>query len=216
MIALYILGAIAAAVLLIASVPLTIVVTCHSKKGVFAKAGFPPFLYIPLYPTYEDVFSKEGLLDASDDEALAAYMTKILNTYLPKESTRRIKGKPIKETLDLAALAGRIFLKTADRWTIEIKRCRIVVGTEDAAETAYLYGGVSACVSYVLALIDRFTKKEPKTDKIKITADFEAKETTLDIRVQARVNLSKLAIQYVRILLKNHSKKIPSVPTQKG
>lgn len=208
MILLYILGAIAAIVLLIGTVPLTVVITAHSKKGVVAKAGFPPFFYLTLYPTYEDVFHKKGLLDASDDEALDAYMTKILNTYLPKEATKRKKKASTRELLDLTKLVGKIFFSTVERWTFVIKRCRIVVGSEDAAETAYLYGGVSAVVSYLLALIDKFTKKEPNAKKIQISADFEAKETTLDIRVDARVNLSKILLQYIRVLTKQSRKKL--------
>ena len=134
MIFLYILGALAAIVLLVCTVPLTVVITANSKKGVVAKAGFPPFFYLTLYPTYEDVFNKEGLLDASDDEALAAYMTKILNTYLPKDATKRKKKSSARELLDLTKLIGRIFFSTVERWTFVIKRCRIVVGTEDAAD----------------------------------------------------------------------------------
>ena len=216
MVFLTILFILAAIVLFFVTVPLTVVITCHSKKGVVAKAGFPPIFYLKLYPTYEDVFNKEGFLDGTDDEALAAYMTKIMNTYLPKEATKRKKSKSTRELLDLTKILGKVFFKTVERWTFVIKRCSIVVATEDAAETAYLYGGVSAGVSYILALIDKFTKKEPKTNKIRISADFEAKETTLDIRVDAKVNLSKLLFQYIRVLMKKQTLKSPSVTAQKG
>lgn len=216
MIFLYIFGAIVAAVLLFCTVPLTVVITANSKKGVVAKAGFPPFFYLTLYPTYEDVFNKEGLLNVSDDEAIAVYMSKILNTYLPKETTKRKKSKSTRELFDLTKLGGKIFFSTVEHWTFAIKRCRIVVGSEDAAETAYLYGGVSAGVSYILALIDKFTKKEPDVRKVRISADFEAKETTLDIRVDARVNLSKLLFQYIRVITKKSTLKVSSVNTQKG
>lgn len=217
MTALYIIGAVVACVLLIASLPLTVVITCHSKKGIRAKAGFPPFFYLTLYPTYEDIFSKEGFLkDGGSDEELAAYMAKIMNTYLPKEATQKPKKKSTRELLDLTKLVGKIFFSTADRWSIIIKRCRISVGTSDAAETAYLYGGMSALVSYILALIDRFTKKEPDTKKIRIDADFKSGETTLDIRVDARVNLTKIVLQYIKVLLKQTQHKLPRENAQKG
>lgn len=217
MTALYVIGAIVACVLLIASLPLTIVVTCHTKKGIHAKAGFPPFFYLTLYPTYEDIFSKEGFLkDDATDEDMAAYMAKIMNTYLPKEATQKKKSKSTKELLSLTKLAGKIFFSTVERWSIVIKRCRISVGTSDAAETAYLYGGVSALVSYLLALIDKFTKTEPNTKKICIDADFESGETTLDIRIDARVNLTKIVLQYIKVLLKQQKHKLPSQSAQKG
>lgn len=216
MILLYILGAIIAVVLLLSTLPLTVVVTAHSKKGVVAKAGFPPFFYFTLYPTYEDAFTKKELLDGSDDEALAAYMAKILNTYLPKEATKRKKSSSTSELIDVTKLVGKIFFTTVERWHFIIKRCHITVGTEDAAETAYLYGGVSAGVSYLVALIDKFTKKEPSTKNILISADFEAKETTLDICVHARVNLSGLLLQYIRVITKKSIPKASRVNTQKG
>ena len=217
MTALYVIGAIVACVLLIASLPLTIVVTCHTKKGIHAKAGFPPFFYLTLYPTYEDIFSKEGFLkDDATDEDMAAYMAKIMNTYLPKEATQKKKSKSTKELLSLTKLAGKIFFSTVERWSIVIKRCHISVGTSDAAETAYLYGGVSALVSYLLALIDKFTKTEPNTKKIRIDADFESGETTLDIRIDARVNLTKIVLQYIKVLLKQQKHKLPSQSAQKG
>ena len=215
--ALIIIGSIAAIVLLLCTLPLTIVITCHTTKGIRAKAGFPPFFYMTLYPTYENIYKKDTLLDAEGgDEELAAYMAKILNTYLPKEATQKKKSKSTKELLSLTKLAGRVFFQTVERWSIVIKRCNIVVGTEDAAETAYLYGGISALVSYILALIDKFTKTEPQAKHIHITADFDAKETTLDIRVDARVNLSKVLWQYIKVLMKTQAKKTPSVDTQKG
>ena len=75
--ALIIIGSIAAIVLLLCTLPLTIVITCHTTKGIRAKAGFPPFFYLTLYPTYEDIYKKDTLLDAEGgDEELAAYIAK--------------------------------------------------------------------------------------------------------------------------------------------
>ena len=70
--------------------------------------------------------------------------------------------------------------------------------------------------SYLLALIDKFTKTEPNTKKICIDADFESGETTLDVRIDARVNLTKIVLQYIKVLLKQPKHKLPSQSAQKG
>lgn len=210
MILLIILGVIAATVLLLGTATATVIIAAHSEKGVTAKAGIPPFFYITLYPTYEDVFGKKNFIEGAEDEALAAHVAKILNTYLPKEATQKPKTSSTRELVDIGTLVGKLFVKTVDRWSFSVKRCHITVATGDAAETAYLYGGVSAGVSYLIALADKFTQKPIRLKNLRISADFEAKETKFDVRLEARVNISKLLLQYIRIATSKAKKQKPS------
>lgn len=110
-----------------------------------------------------------------------------------KATAKSGTGKPKKsptDVLDLVYTAldalrplGRSFGK---HFEIEAVRLRITVGSEDAAQTALLYGILSQAVAYALEIVSNSTNlriKEKNRGNILVDADFTSEKIAADLHL---------------------------------
>ncbi len=201
MIALYILLGILAAIGLLLLSPLSIRFRYRTDCELTVKAGVPPIM-LTLYPDLEtkiaeedDRKKKRALLDRLEKKRAKDAKKKPKPEKASKErnapdKNRGKKKKSTKRSLRFLARFLKIMLKKfGNSATVKIDRFRVIVGSDDAAKTAYLYGGISATCAYLLAGLDCYLKKEPSRRHIMIDADFTADTITLDIDISVRVRL---------------------------
>lgn len=84
----------------------------------------------------------------------------------------------------LIEIAKKVLEKTWRYIRIKIERYDITVGTDDAAKTALIYGGVSQATSYLFTLLDetahfRVKRKAP----VNVGVDFLAAETKASVQM---------------------------------
>ena len=84
----------------------------------------------------------------------------------------------------LIEIAKKVLEKTWRYIRIKIERYDITVGTDDAAKTALIYGGVSQATSYLFTLLDetahfRVKRKAP----VNVGVDFLAAETRANVQM---------------------------------
>ena len=90
----------------------------------------------------------------------------------------------------LIEIAKKVLEKTWRYIRIKIERYDIIVGTDDAAKTALIYGGVSQATSYLFTLLDetahfRVKRKAP----VNVGVDFLATETKASVQMDFRLRL---------------------------
>lgn len=105
--------------------------------------------------------------------------------------TANLPKPNLRENLSMiTALVKDAYRATKGKIRLRSLRMHIVVGTGDAAETALLWGGVSACSSVLLTWLDRhFMPIEDNTGNIDIRPDFAGGETCADIDLEFSVRL---------------------------
>ena len=73
---------------------------------------------------------------------------------------------------------------------MKLAKIHVKVATPDAAQTAILYGAVSAIVANILELIDSYTNlKSLKKDTISIEPDFIANESDIGINISLSISV---------------------------
>lgn len=232
----WILIGILAGLLLLGAAPLTVSITYKSGDFVRVKAGVPPIM-LSLYPDPETELEDESLT-LTEKRALLKKLEKNKAKKAKKAAKKAAKKKtspkkdekaegtaPQKKKKSakrnirfLIRFVSLLLKRTGERTTVTVKRCYLTVGSKDAAETAYLYGTLSASVAYLLAIIDVHTKKEPSRKHIGVYADFTADKITADIALTLKIRLFsalKLALQALWQYM-NRNSKTPSTSVQKG
>ena len=116
---------------------------------------------------------------------------------VPEESEKKGKKKP----RDIPALISRLTWtaeKIADRFpntfSLRTRRVIVTVGTDDAAKTALLYGGVQAALTCLFELIDRLIAdvRTKGRDVVEVRADFLSGKCDADVDLKLDARLSKL------------------------
>jgi len=197
---------------LLLSVPLTVSLTYRTKEELTVKAGVPPVM-LTLYPTLEARLEDESLspeqkrklmrkIKAKEEKSRLKAEKKKKRGEKKKESPKkaestaekdpkpRKKKSPERNIRFMARLILLILRKFTARATVRLKRFHIVVATKDAAETAYLYGTLSAATAYLLAVLDANTKKEPSRKNVSVYADFTRDSMLFDLHVIISLRLS--------------------------
>lgn len=163
---------------------------------------------------YRKLMAKEAKLQAKKDakkankqakkDARAAEKKKAKNAEASSEGAKKPKKKKsVAEILDLVYMLldalkslGRSFGK---RFEIEAVKLRITVGSEDAAQTAMLYGILVQAVAYGLELLSTLTnlriRKKHRGD-ILVDADFTSEKIDADLHL-----IFKLRVWHVFAML---------------
>ena len=126
-----------------------------------------------------------------------------------EEKKKKREAPPLSpiETLTLAAhLIKKIYKITKGKCRLRIKRLTIVVGSDDAASTALLYGSLSALLAELLDFIDaNYIDTKIEKNAVSITPDFTADACKGEISfaistslLRAFGMLAKGGISYVR------------------
>ena len=120
-----------------------------------------------------------------------------------KEAEKRLRkrekaasGKPmptpnLKENLEMIlALVKKAYDLTKGKISIRFRRMHLSVGTDDAAQTAILYGVVVQSASYLLEWIEtHFTHIRRKPGDMTVEPDFETGKTSADIDLLLKVRI---------------------------
>ena len=100
------------------------------------------------------------------------------------ESLKKRKSKGILKDLGgLFRMIRILSVKFGKRLQIKIKRLEIVAASDDAANTAYLFGALSQSVAYGLALADRYANLTFVNRRVSVKADFCAECTRVNAEV---------------------------------
>ena len=110
-----------------------------------------------------------------------------------KEKKKTRSGLPAMISR-LTWTAEKIADRFPDTFSLRTRRVIVTVGTDDAAKTALLYGGVQAALTCLFELIDRLVAdvRTKGRDVVEVRADFVSGKCDADIDLKLDARLSKL------------------------
>lgn len=117
----------------------------------------------------------------------------------PKERQKALEAKrkkkassaTLEENLDLVKrIASFFFSRFFRHLRIDVTRIHIVIGTDEAAKTAMLYGVAVQSVAYLLALLDKFTNLHGlQKQDVYVDTDFLSEEIRADVKIAFSIRL---------------------------
>lgn len=106
------------------------------------------------------------------------------------DKDKKKEKPPKKRKLKIIALirfaaraAGILLSKFGRHLYVEVKRLKITVASDDAARTAYIFGGVSQAVAYLFAILEKAVRFKANSSEISVRADFLAEKTSQDMEI---------------------------------
>ncbi len=196
-------------------IPISVKVAAAGKGKEFRAAVRICILHIPAY-TITFGGGKAGKADISEEEQEPKKKKK--QKQKKTEKPQKKEKKNIEDIISLVKLlieiAKKVLEKTWRYIRIKIERYDITVGTDDAAKTALIYGGVSQATSYLFTLLDetahfRVKRKAP----VNVGVDFLAAETRANVQMDFCLRLWHIlsiglgaGITYLRGMKKNSTK----------
>lgn len=172
-------------------IPISVKVAAAGKGKEFRAAVRICILHIPAY-----TLSFGG--DKAEKSAEPAAEQKPEKQKKQKSKKSAKPGKKEKQSIEdivalvklLIEIAKKVLEKTWRYIRIKIERYDITVGTDDAAKTALIYGGVSQATSYLFTLLDetahfRVKRKAP----VNVGVDFLSAETRANVQMDFRLCL---------------------------
>lgn len=112
------------------------------------------------------------------------------------DGTKKKEGPKAKGLLRdirfLARAAKILLLKFGRRLRVKLKRLEIVVASPDAAKTAYLFGGVSQAVAYLLQSLDAYSRLSFRNERVSVKADFLKEKLSVDIDILFSIRVGSL------------------------
>lgn len=159
------------------------------------------FVKIPLIPQRKSKKIKQKKKSQSTDS--------------PKVVTseeRQKKSPTLLENLGMIKEVLAVFLKTfAKKLKVKLARIHVKVATDDAAQTAILYGAVSGSIALIVELIDSYTNLSRLGKRsIIVESDFLSDRSEADISISLSISvfdaisvLLKSAFRYFKLKNKN-------------
>ncbi len=195
-------------IVLILLCPICVLLRYDGKMTV--KAGIP-FLKFRIYPDREDDLLSDELSQKKKRKLKQKLLKKEARAERRREKDRR-KGKgkkasqkKLSDTLKqtkgkgYAKDLGRIFrfvrilaAKFGKKLHVKIKRLEIVAASDDAANTAYLFGALSQAVAYGFAAADKYTNIKFKNSRVVVRADFCSDKTRVNAEILFRIRVGSL------------------------
>lgn len=196
-------------------IPISVKVAAAGKGKDFRVAVCIRILHIPAY-TIKFGGGKARKTDISEEEQEPKKKKK--QKQKKAEKPQKKEKKSIEDIISLVKLlieiAKKVLEKTWRYIRIKTECYDITVGTDDAAKTALIYGGVSQATSYLFTLLDetahfRVKRKAP----VNVGVDFLAAETRANVQMDFRLRLWHIisiglgaGITYLRGMKKNGTK----------
>ena len=103
-----------------------------------------------------------------------------------REMTAESAAEMIKSVTELI---GTLVKKLRRRVRIKLIKLFVVVGTDEAAKTAILYGTICNACDELLEIMRRTTKFKDKDGAVSVTADFTAGSTDVDLEAELSLTL---------------------------
>ena len=221
MTALIVIICIAATVALLLSIKITLKIRYTEKLEVYLKIFF---VKIKLYPSKKK--NKRYKHSMSKKEA-----QKIKNSLKKKPKKAKKKKKEEKkekskddEKVDTASIVSIIlsFVKNfidlfARAIRLKASRIKIIVATEDAAQTALTYAAVTQSINILFPLLDKLktVKKLPHGKELSVDIDYLSDEPSFDVDLELYIRVAgalgavcKAAIRAFKKAVKNEIKKL--------
>ncbi len=104
----------------------------------------------------------------------------------------RKKRKAKRNIRFLLRLAWILLRRFGSKLKIRINKLKIVIASEDAATTAYLFGTVSQGVSYLLAAAEQLPDFAYSNKRLELSADFLRDECRLEAEVYLSIRIGSL------------------------
>ncbi len=106
-------------------------------------------------------------------------------------SGKKTPSPNLKENLDMIlALLKKLYDGTNGRIKVRVRRMHILVGTEDAAKTAIMYGVILQSASYLLNFIEsKFTHIARRDGDITIAPDYVSGHMSADIDIAVSIKI---------------------------
>lgn len=160
---------------------------------------------LPLYPSKPKKKTKKTKVKKKQRKKTSAPEEK------PKQSLGDIRSG-VGTVIDIITALLEKFLSSL---TVTATRIHISVGSDNAAKTALLYGGICQGVSYLIELLDNVARlKTHKNTYIHVGCDFSSEETVAEIHLVLSMRVYRIIGHGFRVLkllikqkIKNESNK---------
>ena len=166
-------------------IPISVKVAAAGKGKEFRAAVRICILHIPAYTlSFGGGKAEKSAEPAAEQEPKKKKKQKQKKAAKPQKKEKKSIEDIISLVKLLIEIAKKVLEKTWRYIRIKIERYDITVGTDDAAKTALIYGGVSQATSYLFTLLDetahfRVKRKAP----VNVGVDFLATETKASVQM---------------------------------
>lgn len=136
---------------------------------------------------------------------------KILRQITEAKEDEELEKNDILSILSIILNFIKSFIKLfATSIRIKASRLRVVVASEDAAETALLYASATQAVNVIFPLLDslRPIKKLPRGKDLSIDIDFLADEPTIDVEIELYIRLIRGIVAILGAFIKAFKKAV--------
>ena len=166
-------------------IPISVKVAAAGKGKEFRAAVRICILHIPAYTiTFGGGKARKADISEEEQEPKKKKKQKQKKSAKPEKKEKQSIEDIISLVKLLIEIAKKVLEKTWRYIRIKIERYDIIVGTDDAAKTALIYGGVSQATSYLFTLLDetahfRVKRKAP----VNVGVDFLSAETRANVQM---------------------------------
>lgn len=166
-------------------IPISVKVAAAGKGKEFRAAVRICILHIPAYTlSFGGGKAEKSAEPAAEQEPKKKKKQKQKKAAKPQKKEKKSIEDIISLVKLLIEIAKKVLEKTWRYIRIKIERYDITVGTDDAAKTALIYGGVSQATSYLFTLLDetahfRVKRKAP----VNVGVDFLSAETKASVQM---------------------------------
>lgn len=166
-------------------IPISVKVAAAGKGKEFRAAVRICILHIPAYTlSFGGGKSEKSAEPAAEQKPEKQKKQKSKKSAKPEKKEKQGIEDIVALVKLLIEIAKKVLEKTWRYIRIKIERYDITVGTDDAAKTALIYGGVSQATSYLFTLLDetahfRVKRKAP----VNVGVDFLAAETRANVQM---------------------------------
>lgn len=166
-------------------IPISVKVAAAGKGKEFRAAVRICILHIPAYTlSFGGGKAEKSAEPAAEQKPEKQKKQKSKKSAKPEKKEKQSIEDIVALVKLLIEIAKKVLEKTWRYIRIKIERYDITVGTDDAAKTALIYGGVSQATSYLFTLLDetahfRVKRKPP----VNVGVDFLAAETRANVQM---------------------------------
>lgn len=166
-------------------IPISVKVAAAGKGKEFRAAVRICILHIPAYTlSFGGGKAEKSAEPAAEQKPEKQKKQKSKKSAKPEKKEKQSIEDIVALVKLLIEIAKKVLEKTWRYIRIKIERYDITVGTDDAAKTALIYGGVSQATSYLFTLLDetahfRVKRKAP----VNVGVDFLATETKASVQM---------------------------------
>ena len=166
-------------------IPISVKVAAAGKGKEFRAAVRICILHIPAYTlSFGGGKAEKSAEPAAEQKPEKQKKQKSKKSAKPEKKEKQSIEDIVALVKLLIEIAKKVLEKTWRYIRIKIERYDITVGTDDAAKTALIYGGVSQATSYLFTLLDEtahFRVKRKAT--VNVGVDFLAAETRANVQM---------------------------------